>query len=390
MSPATNRDDVGIYVHFPFCDRVCPYCDFAVEAVGSLPGSLEEEYGDHLVRELDLWLKATPGLRDRPLSTVYLGGGTPSLFSVGGIGALLAAIRARFPGEPEEVTLELNPGTTECGRVAGFREAGVTRLSVGVQSFHDPVLKRLGRAHVGAEALRGLDACLGGAFRSVSADLIYGVPGQTEEQLMQDVARLLEREIPHVSAYALTIEPGTPFGDAHDSGRLELPEEDTTVRMSRRLCAELSASGRTRYEISSFALPGHRSLHNQRYWRRRDVLGIGLSAVSLLGDRRMRNVRDRARWSAEVAAGRLPREEIEERGGVEARRETLFLGLRMIEGVSRADYLRRYGVRPEDDFGSEIDELTTLGLLENAAGFLRPTERGILFSDDVLLRFSGR
>ena len=207
---------------------------------------------------------------------------------------------------------------------------------------------------------------------------------------MQDVDRLLEREIPHVSVYALTIEAGTPFGNAHEAGRLELPSEDTTVRMSRRICAELSASGRARYEVSSFALPGHRSVHNQRYWRRRDVLGIGLSAASLLGDQRMRNVRDRARWSAEVVAGRLPRDEIEERGGVEARRETLFLGLRMLEGVSRADYLRRYGARPEDDFRSEIDELTKLGLLENVGGFLRPTERGILFSDDVLLRFSGR
>jgi oxygen-independent coproporphyrinogen-3 oxidase len=391
VTPPTTRGDLGVYVHLPFCERICPYCDFAVEGVGALPRSLEEEYVGLLVQELDLARAELPDLlEERALATVYLGGGTPSLLSPRGVEAILSAVRGRFPGEPDEVTLELNPGTTESARVPGFRDAGVTRLSIGVQSLRDDTLKRLGRAHKGAEALRALEACLAAGLRSLSVDLIYGAPGQTEEGLLADLSQVLDLGVPHVSAYALTVEPGTPFARGQKAGRLALPDEETLVRMGRRLRAELNAAGRRQYEISNFALPGHRSRHNQRYWRGQDVLGVGVSAASLLGPHRIRNPRHRDRWTAEIRRGHVPWEEREERAGIDARRDALFIGLRMIEGISRAEYLRRYGARPEDDFGAEIRELTELGLLESAGGFLRPTERGILFSNEVLLRFVGR
>jgi oxygen-independent coproporphyrinogen-3 oxidase len=386
----TTRDGVGIYVHIPFCERICPYCDFAVEAVGSVPGDLEADYLALVIQELDRVRSELPHLlEEAPLETVYLGGGTPSLLSPGGVEGLLRAIRARFAGEPIEVTLELNPATSECARVPALRSAGITRLSVGLQSFDDKTLKRLGRAHRGAEALRGLEACLQAGFHSLSVDLIYAAPGQTEEALFADVARVADLGIPHVSAYALTVEPGTPFARASERGILALPDEDAGLRMARGLRAQLHAAGYRQYEISNFARPGHRSGHNLRYWRQENVLGLGVSAASLLGPLRTRNLRERRAWAASVASGRVSWEEVEHLSALDVRREMLFLGFRLTDGIRRADYLRRQGRPPEDEFASELEELRELRLIEDASGALRPTERGILFSNDVLSRFVG-
>ena len=262
-------------------------------------------------------------------------------------------------------------------------------LYVGHHSFDDTTLKRLGRAHRGAEALRGLEACLRASFESLSVDLIYAAPGQTAEALFADVARITDLGIPHVSAYALTVEPGTPFARARDRGILALPDEDTALHMARGIRAGLCAAGYRQYEISNFARPGHRSCHNLRYWRQQDVLGLGVSAASLVGRLRTRNVRDRRAWAGHVASERLPWEEVEYLSAVDVRREMLFLGFRLTDGIRRADYVRRQGRPPEEDFASELRELREFGLIEDASGALRPTERGILFSNDVLCRFVG-
>jgi oxygen-independent coproporphyrinogen-3 oxidase len=266
-----------VYLHVPFCERVCPYCDFAVERVGVLSEETEREYLNLVVRELDLVRRELPALDGRPLATVYLGGGTPSLLSPGGVERLLRALARTFTGSPSEVTLELNPEDADPDRLRGFEQAGVTRLSVGVQSFDELTLKRLGRAHKGDVALAGLESVLAAGFRSVSVDLIYGAPGQTEEAVVADVGRVVALGVPHVSAYALTVEPGTPFERARARGLLALPEEEAVVRMASRLQAELGAARYRRYEISSWARTGHRSRHNLRYWRREDVLGLGVS-----------------------------------------------------------------------------------------------------------------
>jgi oxygen-independent coproporphyrinogen-3 oxidase len=391
VSAVSEAPDLGIYVHVPFCERVCPYCDFAVEAVGRLDPELESEYADLVIRELELWLRE-PGweLEGRPLATIYLGGGTPSLLEPRTVERLLERFRRVFGAAPEEVTLELNPGVVEIGRVPGFRSAGVTRLSVGVQSLTDETLRRLGRAHKERDALRGLEACLAAGFASLSVDLIYAAPGQTEEELLGDLGRLLDLGVPHLSAYALTIEPGTPFATAKTRGSLAFPDEDVQLHMSSTLRSQLAAAGLAQYEISNFARPGHRSLHNLRYWRRREVLGLGVSAAGQLGSLRYRNASDRASWARAIEAGRPPVEEREEITEWEARRETLYLGFRCLEGVRRADYLRRFGSAPEGDFSGELEELRALDLVADVAGFLRLTERGIRFADEVFLRFVGR
>lgn len=379
-------------MHVPFCERVCPYCDFAVLGVGRLEPEREQHYMDLVLRELELaWERDAAELDQRPLATVYLGGGTPSLLQAGSVERLLRALETRFPGRSElEVTLELNPGALETARVSDFRAAGVTRLSVGVQSLHDRTLARLGRAQRGAEALRGLEACLAAGFDSLSADLIYGAPEQTEAELWTDLARLIELGVPHVSAYALTLEPGTPFARAASQGKLRLPDEETELRMSLGLRARLVAAGFEQYEISSFARPGHRSRHNQRYWACLDVLGLGVSAASLIAQRRFQNTRELARWERLVAQGLSAIDESDELSSDELRRDYVGLGFRCLDGIGREAFRRRFGASLESVFAAELRELRELGLVRDESGAVRLTERGIRFADEVFQRFVGR
>jgi oxygen-independent coproporphyrinogen-3 oxidase len=395
MHRPTSTRDLGVYIHVPFCERVCPYCDFAVEAAGSLDSDLGRdlgrEYVDLLMRELDIACAADAlGVAGRPLTSVYLGGGTPSLLQGAEIARLLESLGAHFAGPPVEVTLEANPGPLEIARLPEWRSAGVTRISLGVQSLQDHTLKGLGRAQSAAEARRGLDAVLAAGFESLSADLIYGAPQQAPGELFADLDQLIAAGVPHISTYALTLEPGTPFARAHAAGRLALPDEDTLLVMLRGLRARLAAAGFEHYEISSHARPGQRSRHNQRYWARRDVLGLGVGAASLLGERRLQNPRTRLAWGQALKAGRLPAESCELLSPRETRQETLALGLRRLQGVSRAAYSRRFGTRPEADFAPELRALRRLGLIADRGAHLCLTERGFLFADEVFLRFVGR
>jgi oxygen-independent coproporphyrinogen-3 oxidase len=384
-----TSDDLGVYVHMPFCERVCPYCDFAVEAVGRLPAALEKEYVEAALAELrQLRERHAAELAGRPLATIYLGGGTPSLLAAESVARLVGEIRASFAGEPAEVTLELNPGIAESRRVEGLRAAGITRLSVGVQALDDDVLRALGRGHSAADARAGLESCLAAGFASLSADLIYGAPRQSEASLLRDVGALLGAGVPHVSAYALTLEAGTPFGVAHAAGRLALPDEETARRMGRRVRAELAAAGYGQYEISSFARAGHESRHNSRYWLRRDVVALGPSGATLLRETRFQNRRSRAEWAACIARGEPAHEGVEVLDAAEQRREALALGFRRIEGVSRSAYRRRFGALPEQLFPAQLAELEALELIQLRADRWRLSERGILFADEVFLRFA--
>ena len=387
MSRATSGPDLGVYLHVPFCEHICPYCDFAVEAVGRLPADAEEEWLAGIRLEWRRWRGALAGRR---VASIYFGGGTPSLLRPKSLGAVLELLAADLDFAEPEITVELNPGQLEVARVPELRAAGVTRLSVGLQSTHADTLRRLGRAHGPEEALAGLAACLEAGFASLSADLIYGAPGQTVGMVLTDVERLLALRVPHVSAYALTLEGDTPFVRAERAGKLELPDEDAVVEMSQRLRAALNAAGVAQYEISSFARLGHRSRHNQRYWQRRDVLGLGPSAASFVGGRRLRNARSRAEWLRALRAATPPSVEDEPVPTAEARREALYLGLRRLGGVSRAGYLREFGAPPEAFLGPELARLRARELVLDEAGHIRLSERGLLFADEVFEELVGR
>jgi len=415
MAPAT----LGVYLHVPFCERVCPYCDFAVVGVGrvgragqageagqagpavraarGLDPALERRSVDALLRELAARREDFVGLA---LETIYLGGGTPSLLGVESVARLVSGVRDAFGAAPApalEVTLEVNPSTLERARLPGFREAGVNRLSIGVQSFDDAVLRRLGRAHRAGEAHATLAAARSAGFTNLSLDLIFAAPGQGLAQLERDLDAVVAFGPEHVSTYALTIEPGTPFARAAARAQLELAGEDESIAMFERIEVRLGDAGLARYEISSFARPGFASRHNRRYWERTPVLGLGVGAVSSdppgpgrpHGERRT-NPRALAAWLERVEAGVQVAEERERLDPATARGEAVFLALRTLAGLDAEGFRSEFGAPPRAFFGEAIDALAAAGLLaEESQGNLALTRAGRLLADTVFERFVG-
>src|SRR3954471_7192255 len=326
---------LALYVHIPWCVRKCPYCDFnSHERAGELP---EKAYVDKLLLDLESHL---PSVWGRRLVSVFIGGGTPSLFSPGSIDALLAGVRARLPLEPgAEVTLEANPGAVEAARFRGFRDAGVTRISIGVQSFDDAMLAALGRIHSAAEARRAIAAALA-AFDNVNIDLMYALPGQTIAMLENDLATALQCGVPHVSAYQLTIEPNTVFY----SEPPQLPEHDAAADMQLAVEEALGAAGYQHYETSAFARPGHRCRHNVNYWEFGDYLGIGAGAHGKVSfsDRVTRHERIKQPRDYLSSQSTISREAI-----VDPRElpfEFMLNALRLIEGFPLALFQERTGL----------------------------------------------
>lgn len=260
---------LSLYVHFPWCLRKCPYCDFNSHAVrGEIP---ENDYLAALIRDLD---RVAGDAQGRPLSSVFVGGGTPSLLSPAAVDRLLSAVRERLPlADDVEVTLEANPGASEGGRFAAFRQAGVTRLSIGVQSFDDRLLAAIGRIHTAADALRAVEQAQH-AFDRVNLDLMYALPGQTLADLDRDLDQALALGVGHISAYHLTIEPNTAFASAPPV----VPDDDLAADMQEHVEARLAADGFGHYETSAFARDGQQCRHNLNYWTFGDYLGIGAGA----------------------------------------------------------------------------------------------------------------
>jgi oxygen-independent coproporphyrinogen-3 oxidase len=389
--------ELGVYFHVPFCERICPYCDFAVVRAPVLARDREDAFVAALIAEFE---RRLPAFGAGPLASVYFGGGTPSRLRADSIARVVEAVRAAVPASSEgvEVTLEVNPSTTERARLAAFRAAGVNRLSIGIQSFADATLKRLGRAHRGGEGRATFAAAREAGFANVSLDLLFAAPGQTHADLDADLDAFAACAPEHVSAYALTLEEGTPFERAVRAGKLALPEEDDVASMLERVAEHFAATGLARYEVSSFARAGRESRHNRRYWERRPVLGVGPGAWSSEAPRgdapfgaRRANARGLEVWQTRIEAGEAgaidPPELLDART---ARGETVFLALRTAGGLGAADFAAEFGAPPRAFYADAIDELVAAGLLiEDTAGQgdLRLSARGFLLSDSVFLRF---
>ena len=388
---------VGVYVHVPFCERVCPYCDFAVVAARRLAPDAEQRYVDAVLRELELRFEAGD-YAGRRLASLYLGGGTPSLLQPDSVGRIVESVCSRFEaqaGMAPEITLEVNPSTLERERLPRFRDVGIGRLSIGIQSFDDVVLHRLGRAHRAVESHATLRAARDAGFANVSVDLIFAAPGGSLAQLERDLDALVEYEPQHVSTYELTIEQGTPFALAAERGQIAAAEEDQTVQSLERIEARLSETGMLRYEISSHAKPGFESRHNQRYWRREPVLGLGMgawssfpaSAVAPHGGRSS-NLRSISVYLERVEAGSLPTEHLEALSAATARGEALFLALRHVEGLDASAFRAEFGAEPRTFFFDELEALCAAELvIESAAGDLRLSARGRLLADSAAEQF---
>lgn len=370
---------LALYVHIPWCVRKCPYCDFnSHERAGELP---EREYVDQLLRDLESLL---PSVWGRPLVSVFIGGGTPSLFAPESIDRLLSGVRARLRLEPgAELTLEANPGTVEAARFAGFRQAGINRISLGVQSFDDGMLAALGRIHGAREARRAIDAARA-SFDNVNIDVMYGLPGQTAAMAKADIGEALAAGVSHISAYQLTLEPNTAFW----SRPPPLPEHDTCADM--QLVAEemLAQAGYEHYETAAFARPGRRSAHNLNYWQFGDYLGIGAGAHGKLSfpDRITRH--SRVKQPKEY----LAREDTLAEQGVVAAKELPFEfmlnALRLVEGFPVALFSDRTGL-PATAVEAPLARLEREGLIERDWQRIRPTARGRRFLNEALERFLG-
>ena len=369
---------LALYVHIPWCVRKCPYCDFnSHQREGELP---EREYVDALVADLEQLL---PSVWGRRLSSVFIGGGTPSLFSPEAIDRLLSEVRARLPLEPEaEMTLEANPGTVEAARFRGFREAGVNRLSLGVQSLDDRMLAALGRIHSADEARRAVELALG-EFDNVNLDLMYGLPGQTLAQARADIDQAVGLGTPHLSAYQLSIEPNTVFW----SRRPRLPEHDVCADMGLAVEQALGAAGLGHYESSAFARPGRRSRHNLNYWEFGDYLGIGAGAHGKV------SFRERVTRHARV---KQPRDYLQARGGTLAEQrqvrpaelpfEFMLNALRLIEGFPVGLFQARTGL-PIGSIEPALVLAEQKGLIERDWRRIRPSERGRRFLNELVELF---
>ena len=379
---------LSLYVHLPWCLKKCPYCDFnshehrsAAPAEG-LQTSPFDRYLDALRCDLEA---ALPFIWGRRIHTVFIGGGTPSLFPPEHIEQLITDIRARLPLEPGcEITMEANPGTFERDRFRGYRAAGVTRLSVGVQSFDDAKLAALGRVHDGAQARAAL-AEASEAFDTYNLDLMYALPGQTLAELEADLATALSFKPPHLSIYHLTIEANTLFAKHPPAGDLAVPHDDTAFDMLDRITQATDAAGLSRYEVAAFARAGHRCAHNLNYWQFGDYLGIGAGAHSKISypHRVVRQVRfrDPFTYMAKALTGQAIAQD-EEVPRKQLPFEFMLNGLRLKEGVELARYTERTGL-PLSSIERALDEAVRKGLLLREPNWIQPTPRGYDLLNDL-------
>ncbi|MFZ3218431.1 MAG: radical SAM family heme chaperone HemW [Rhodoferax sp.] len=372
---------LSLYVHLPWCLKKCPYCDFNSHEMAptDLP---QQRYVDALMADLEA---ALPLIWGRGIHSIFIGGGTPSLFAPATIDRLLGDIRARLRLEPDcEITLEANPGTFEKDRFRAYRQAGVTRLSVGVQSFNDAHLAALGRVHDRAQALAAVEEAAQ-AFDTFNLDIMYALPGQTLEQVGQDIATALQFAPPHISIYHLTIEPNTYFAKFPPA----IPEDDMAYAMLDHITELTGVAGLERYEVSAYAKSGHRCRHNLNYWQFGDYLGIGAGAHSKLSfaHRVVRQVRFREpRLYMEHALAGNAVAQVEEVSRAELPFEFMLNALRLRNGFGLRDFTERTGLAVTA-IEAALEQAERKGLIERDFARVRPTQRGFDFLSDLQALF---
>ena len=374
---------LSLYIHFPWCEKKCPYCDFnshqIKEGVGITSGFDEERYINALIADLETEL---PRIWGRQVHSIFIGGGTPSLLSAQGMDTLLSAIRARIHLEPDaEITMEANPGSVEAEKFAGFAKAGITRVSLGIQSFQDPQLKALGRIHNGAEAKRAIETALQ-HFKSVNLDLMYGLPMQTLDDAKKDVETALTFQTPHLSLYNLTLEPNTYFANFPP----KLPSEDVVDAIFEQSLDLLTKAGFKRYEISAYAKPGMECKHNLNYWRFGDYIGIGAGAHGKISfpDKITRQVRERHPETYMQAMEQKGNALIESKEipAADLPFEFMLNTLRLTNGVATNTFSERTGL-PLSSINKGLDEASKKGLLDPDPTVLKGTPQGLRYLNNL-------
>lgn len=373
-----------LYLHVPFCVRKCHYCDFLS---GPFSPEVRRGYVNALKKEISVRCAELAGRR---ASSIFFGGGTPSLLEPEELESLMGAFRKELEVLPDaEITIECNPGTTSQDKLKAYRELGFNRLSFGVQSADPKELALLGRIHTWEDFLESYEQARKAGFININLDLISALPGQTMESWMHTLesALALQPMPEHLSAYSLILEEGTKFAEWERQGKfrgeLEIPSEELDREMAHATLERLQKAGFERYEISNFAREGHACRHNCGYWTRKDYLGLGLGAASLLGTCRYANETDLQRYLEDPLAGRKEQKLTRQ----EEMEETIFLGLRMTKGVSRQEFRRLYDISLEEAYGDVLEKNGRDGLLIADDLGIRLTERGMDLSNYVMAQF---
>jgi oxygen-independent coproporphyrinogen-3 oxidase len=383
---------LGIYIQVPFCQTKCTYCNFHT---GPAARRLYSPYAAAVVRELgehDALYRAA-GLLDQAASlgaevvdTIYVGGGTPSLLDPAELARIVAAVHSSFPHQLREVTLEADPETITPAKAQAWLAAGINRISLGVQSFHDRELVAAGRMHRRQDIFSALESLRASGFANVSVDLIAGLPHQTAARWQESLNELLGLRPEHVSVYLLEVDEGSRLGreilaGGGRYGSAAVPDEDAMVASYDRACEQLGAAGYEHYEISNWALPGLRSRHNLKYWRRQPYLGFGAGAHSFDGRQRWANAHDPAQYVAALDRGVLPAEQREQISSSQALEEEMFLGLRQLEGVNMEEIERHYHI----SLGPRVEPLLARGWLERNGSQVRLSPSSLTVSNEVFL-----
>ena len=400
-----NKKKLEIYVHIPFCAKKCAYCDFL-----SFPGNMRmrREYTDKLLEEIRI---QSSFVREYQVDTIFLGGGTPSVLDVTDMTAIMGTLKEHYDIAPDaEITIEVNPGTVKMEGLVAYREAGINRVSMGLQSADDTELRYLGRIHTYDEFLKSFQRVRMAGFTNVNVDLISAIPGQTPESWRNTLKKTAMLKPEHISAYSLIVEEGTPFYDRY-GGHVEmesyemspeerrrlmalpdLPDEDTEREMYYMTRNCLAEQGYERYEISNYARPGFECRHNVGYWTGTGYLGLGLGASSYLEGCRFHNTSDfqsyvSAHFDDEAEFCQALRQDMEQLSVKSKMEEFMFLGLRLTRGVSVEGFITRFGQSIRNVYGGVIDKLEREGLLEHKNGYYHLTERGLDLSNYAMSLF---
>lgn len=375
-----NKAPLGLYVHIPFCVRKCNYCDFLSFSADE---QKKRQYVHALVQEMESWRSNVSGYE---LDTIFIGGGTPSVLSVPDMDFLFQGISDSFSqGGKPEFTIECNPGTVDEEKLSLYRQAGVNRLSFGMQSTVDKELRHLGRIHSYEEFLHSYQLARRMSFDNINVDIMSAIPEQTLESYETTLHRVTELAPEHISSYSLIIEEGTPFYEWYSS--VPPVDEDMDRQMYERTEEVLAAAGYERYEISNYARPGRECRHNIKYWQRSEYLGIGLGAASLMKECRFSNIRNLTAYVDGVQSGGNLVEEKEELTLAESKAEFMYLGLRMMQGISRKQFEMTFGETLANCYGKEILKCERQGLLERQGDRVLLTKRGIDVSNRVFAEF---
>ena len=373
----------GVYIHIPFCQQICHYCDFNKVFLKNQP---VDQYIESIGKEFYYMKEAGYSFDD--VETVFLGGGTPTALNVAQLDRLLTIV-ARYidVASLKEFTTEANPDDLSEGQLAILKEKGVNRLSIGVQTFNDRLLKQIGRTHSNEDVEQVIAAARKVGFENISIDLMYALPTQTVEEWKETLDRALALDLPHYSAYSLIVEPKTVFYNRMVKGKLPLPGEDAEAEMFAMVIDRMEAEGREQYEISNFAKSSHPSFHNLIYWENSQYAGIGAGAHGFIGKERYANVGPLTHYINLLEEGKLPRKEVHEVTLAESMEEEMFLGLRIIEGVSVKEFEQKFDRPIQEVFGKPIEKLRQQGLLRIDGDRIRLTRKGVFQGNTAFQEF---